>query len=119
MSFWIQDALAATDTPTSATMAGHQSLSSLIFIGIFVLFFYLAVWLPQSRRMKAQRQLLSSLNVGDEVITTSGIYGKITALEDNLVHLQINESSEIRLQKTAISTIIPKGSFANTTAVSR
>ncbi len=107
MSFFITDALAETATTTASGPGGGYS-QILILLG-FVVIFYLLLWRPQAKRAKEHRQLMASLAIGDEVSTTGGIVGKITALRDELVTLKIAESVEIKMQKAAIASVLPKG----------
>lgn len=109
MSFFISNALAeSAATTTSAAPQGGGFSQILILLG-FVVIFYLLLWRPQAKRAKEHRQLMSSLAMGDEVITTGGMVGKITALRDDLVTLKIAENVEIKMQKAAIASVLPKG----------
>jgi preprotein translocase subunit YajC len=57
---------------------------------------------PQRRRMKDQQTMQSSIEQGDEVITSSGIYGFISAVEDNYFWLEIDDDVQIRISRAAI-----------------
>lgn len=81
----------------------------MITLAVFVGIFYLMLWLPQARRAKAHRNLMASLQSGDEVITTAGILGKISKVEDNFITLTIAQNVDICLQKESISAQVPKG----------
>lgn len=111
MSFFINNALAeSASTTTSIAPQGTGFSQILILIG-FVVIFYLLLWRPQAKRAKEHRQLMSNLAMGDEVITTGGMVGKITALRDDLINLKIAENVEIKIQKTAIASVLPKGTI--------
>ncbi len=66
-----------------------------------------AMWalliLPQQRRTKAHRALLGSLDVGDEVLTSSGLYGTIAEFDGDTVFLAINDALEIKITKASIA----------------
>jgi len=64
--------------------------------------FYLLLWRPQQRRMAAVRRLQSELHEGDEVLTTSGIYGRITKLGDDDADLEIAPGTVIHVARGAI-----------------
>lgn len=68
-----------------------------------------AMWLllirPQQKRAKAQRDLLSALEVGDQVVTVGGIVGRITELSDRELTIR-SENSELRLVRGAIGSRI-------------
>jgi preprotein translocase subunit YajC len=66
---------------------------------------------PQMKRQKETRLMLEALAVGDEVITIGGILGKVTAMKDQNVTVEIAAGTEVILQKGAITTVLPKGSL--------
>ncbi|HEX4821638.1 MAG TPA: preprotein translocase subunit YajC [Acidimicrobiales bacterium] len=74
---------------------------------IFLPLMFLALWaiviLPQQRRMKAHRALVSVLEVGNEVMTTSGIIGTITAIDDEVLHLEVAPGVTLRIVRAAIA----------------
>jgi preprotein translocase subunit YajC len=64
--------------------------------------FYFLLWRPQQRRMAAAQHLQTTLEQNDEVMTTSGIYGRITRLGDDDVDLEIAPGTVIRVTRGAI-----------------
>src|SRR4051812_30172994 len=74
---------------------------------IFLPLMFVALWaiviLPQQRRMKAHRALVSVLEVGQEVMTTSGIIGTITAIDDEVLHLEVAPGVTLRIVRAAIA----------------
>lgn len=78
----------------------------------FLLIFYFLMIRPQTKRAKEQRDLLSKLSVGDEILTTAGIAGKITKVSDSYIKLEISKDVEILIQKAAITSLLPKGTLA-------
>ena len=78
----------------------------VIWLALFGLVFYLFLWRPQQRRMSAVRVLQSQLREGDEVMTTSGIYGRITKLGDDEAQLEIAPDLTIRIARGAIGQIL-------------
>lgn len=109
MSFFISNALAESAATTTSTAPQGGGFSQILILLGFVVIFYLLLWRPQAKRAKEHRQLMASLAMGDEVITTGGMIGKITALRDDLVTLKIAENVEIKMQKAAIASVLPKG----------
>ena len=73
-----------------------------IWVALILLTFYVLLWRPQQRRMTAVRTLQSALREGDEVMTTSGIYGRITELGDVDAQLEIAPNTVIRVARGAI-----------------
>lgn len=107
MDFFISSAYAQTADGASEPSA----IFNLVFFGGFALIFYFLIWRPQSKRAKEHKELMSSLNKGDEVMTNGGILGKLTKVDDNYIVLQIADNVEIKLQKSAITAILPKGTL--------
>jgi len=75
-----------------------QFLPFILVIAIF----YFVILLPMKRRQKKVQQFLDALQVGDRVITTSGIYGTITRMNDRSVQVQIADKVRIEVARTAI-----------------
>ena len=84
--------------------ANGGSLSFLIIIVAFLVL-WLIVVRPQRKRQTQQQQMLSELNVGDEVLTAGGIYGTITALEDDRVTVEIAPNLEVHVARRAIAGV--------------
>ena len=110
MGLFINTATAATTSTAAASPMGNPMYSTILMVVAFIAIFYFLIWRPQSKKMKQQRNLLSSLQVGDEVMM-NGMLGKIAKLNDNLVSLEIADNVQIMVQKGAISTVLPKGTM--------
>ena len=67
--------------------------------------FYFLLIRPQSQRRKAQMQMQNELDVGDEVITTAGIYGTITEIDDDygIITLEVAPDTELRFSRAAVA----------------
>jgi len=85
-------------------------LSLLPIILMFGLLYFLMIR-PQMKRAKEQRQMLEGLQKGDEVVTSGGLVGKITKLEDAYLRVEIAPNTEISVQKAAVQTLLPKGTI--------
>lgn len=107
MSFLFPIALGATATPPSPTSPGFE----WVFLAGFLVIFYLMIWRPQAKRSKEQKKLLSGLSKNDEVITTGGICGKISTVHDDFIILEVSTGVFLRIQKIAVVSILPKGTF--------
>jgi preprotein translocase subunit YajC len=77
---------------------------------IFILFILILMWFllirPQRRRQQDSQRLLDSLSVGQEVVTAGGLYGTITALDEDDAHVQIADGVEVRVAKRAIAGVV-------------
>lgn len=104
MSFFISDAHA---------QAGPQGagIEFFLMIGVFFLIMYFMIIRPQSKRAKEHKQLVESLSKGDEIITSGGMAGKITSVDDAFVQLEVAPGVDIRMQRQAVTTVMPKGTL--------
>ncbi|MGB0711754.1 MAG: preprotein translocase subunit YajC, partial [Gammaproteobacteria bacterium] len=66
---------------------------------------------PQNKRNAQIKDMLSKLEKGSEIIAASGILGKVREISGNYVSLEIGENNIIKLQKSAIANILPKGTI--------
>ena len=82
----------------------------IVFGGLF-LFMYFLLIRPQNKRNAQIRDMLSKLEKGSEVIAASGILGKVKDISGEYVSIEINENNVIKLQKSAIANILPKGTI--------
>ena len=85
----------------------EQLASLLPIIGIALLFWLLLIR-PASRRQKELRRMQSSLDVGDEVMLTSGIFGRLVAVEDGNIHVEIADGVTVKAARGAIGSVVPK-----------
>jgi preprotein translocase subunit YajC len=107
MSFFIADAHAQAAAPAAQ---GGEMFQIFVLVGLFVLFYFIAIR-PQRKRQKEHTDMVSALSKGDEVVTTSGILGKITRLEDNFVVVQVADNVELKFQRSSINAVLPKGTL--------
>jgi preprotein translocase subunit YajC len=85
-----------------------MSQSTISLVLYFVVFFGIMYFLlirPQQKQAKKRQALLDSIRVRDKVITTGGIYGKITKVKDNSVMLQIADKVEVEVTKSGIASV--------------
>jgi len=82
----------------------------LPMVVIFVAFYFLLIR-PQQKRQKAHTALIGALSTGDEVVTAGGILGKVTAVSEHYATLQIADGVEVKVQKSTVSAVVPKGTF--------
>ena len=104
MSFFISDAMAQ-----SAGAAGAGGFMSFLpMIALFVIFYFLLIR-PQQKRQKEHKNMVSGLAKGDEIVTMGGVLGKITAVDDNFVTVEIAKGVEIKVQRMSVQATMPKG----------
>lgn len=77
-------------------------LNMVLFAGILLVFYFFIIR-PQAKKQKEQTKFINSLEKGKDVVTASGIIGKINKIEDDIVYLQIDPKVFIKIVKSAIS----------------
>jgi preprotein translocase subunit YajC len=95
---------------TAATPSG-SGLSQILMLVMFVAIFYFMLIRPQQKRAKETQSMLSRLAAGDEVATTGGLLGRLIEVNDNTVTLELAEGVRVKLQKSAVAQVLPKGSI--------
>jgi preprotein translocase subunit YajC len=85
--------------------------SPIVLIGVMFIFMYFFIFRPQAKRQKEHKQLVDSLQKGDEVVAVGGVVGRITKLSDQYVTLEIASNTEIIIQRAAIQHPLPKGTL--------
>ncbi len=90
----------------------QQGGGSFLFMMIFlIVLMYFLIMRPQMKQAKEHKRLLESLAQGDEVLVNGGLLGKIKGIGDNFILLEISKGTEVKIQKNAVSTIMPKGTL--------
>lgn len=97
----------------AANVAAQPSLMTafLPWMVIVAGLFYFMIFRPQSKQAKEQRDMMADLANGDEVMTSSGIIGKISKMTDEFISLTIAENIDINMKKTAVAKVLPKGTM--------
>lgn len=108
MNLFIADAVAATTAPAPAY--SETGFSMIMVLAIFVLFYFMLIR-PQQKRVKEHRDMMSKIKKGDEVLTNGGLLGRVTGVDEQYVKLALTDAVEILLQKSAVGTILPKGTM--------
>jgi preprotein translocase subunit YajC len=77
---------------------------------MFVVLYFIMIR-PQMKRQKEMKVMLEALAAGDEVITVGGILGKVTAVKDQYITVEIVAGTEVQMQKGAVTSVLPKGTI--------
>jgi len=105
MEFFIRDAVAQAGDAAP----GNPILSFVPLIVLFVLFYFFLIR-PQQKRAKQHKEMVSGLKKGDHVVTNGGLMGRITAVDDNYVGIEVAANVQVKVQRHAIQTLVPKQS---------
>lgn len=106
----VEWAFAQTSGAASSSGGGiFGSLNMLIpFIMMFAIFYFLLIR-PQQKKQSNHRQMLQNLKRDDRVVINGGIYGIVTKIRNDIVHVEIADQVRIRVNKSSISDIVAKG----------
>ncbi len=85
-------------------------LQLLPLIVLFVVFWFLLIR-PQMKRQKEHRQMVEKLAKGDEIITNGGLAGRIDSLGDSFIGVEIADGVKVKVQRAAITAVLPKGTL--------
>ncbi len=92
-------AYAAGDTAGNAPGGQGLDPSLLIMMGLMFAIFYFLMIRPQQKKVKETRDMIAALKKGDRVITTGGIYGRITSLDDTIITLEVADRVRIKVSR--------------------
>lgn len=87
---------------------GQGSSSIMTFLPLILLFavFYFLLIRPQQKRAKQHKTFMEGLKKGDTVVTSGGLYGKITGITDDAITLEIAEKVRVRVTKSSIAEYV-------------
>ena len=102
---------AAHAQAAGAPAAGGSMMSTLLFPVILIAIMYFLMIRPQMKRQKEHKAMLDKLSKGDEVITSGGIAGTVVGLSENFITVEVANDVQLRVQKGAIASVLPKGTL--------
>ena len=105
--FFISNAYAQQ---TDALGLGGNLTSFLPLVLMFVVMYFLMIR-PQQKRAKEQKAMMDALTKGDEVVTAGGMLGRVVKVVDAYVTIEVASGTEITVQKSSITTLLPKGTL--------
>lgn len=106
MDFFIASAYAQSGQPPQ----GGEMFQIIFLVGLFVLFYFIAIR-PQRKRQKEHQKMVEGLNKGDEVVTSSGILGKIVSLDEHYMVLNVANNVDMKFQRLHVHAVLPKGTL--------
>ena len=101
---------AYAQSPLDGLGLSSNLTSFLPIVLMFVVLYFLMIR-PQMKRQKEQKSMMDALTKGDEVVTSGGILGKVSKVNDAYITIEISNGTEVVVQKAAVSTLLPKGTI--------
>lgn len=101
-------AFAMGTPPAGGAGGGQAAIMNLVpLVFMFGIFYFLLIR-PQQKKAKEHRALIDALKKGDSVVTAGGMYGKVTAIDENVVTLEIATGVNVRIKKGHIAEVLEK-----------
>lgn len=107
MSFPMFSVIAQAAAPQPA---GGGMYTILMMVALFGLMYFMMIR-PQMKRQKEHRALVSGLAKGDEVVTNGGMAGRVEEVGETFISVEIAPGIRIKLQRSAVQQVLPKGSL--------
>ena len=95
----------AADAAVEGAAQPNPLVQFMPIILMFVIFYFLLIR-PQQKKAKEHKAMIDALKVGDSVKTAAGIHGKVTAVEDQVVTLEIATGVKIKIDKPFVTTVV-------------
>lgn len=95
----------AQEAAKGSAQASPSIVEMLVMPAVFLVIIYFLIIKPQQKKAREQNDLLANLKAGDEVITTGGLIGKIKAVADSFVTLEISNNTNVKVLKGSITSL--------------
>lgn len=102
-------ALAFAEDATASTTPWMSQFVSMAPIAVLFIVFYFLLIRPQQKKAKEQKEMISNLQKGDNIISSSGIFGRITSVNEDSVTVEIAENVRVKMVKDAVASRKPQG----------
>jgi preprotein translocase subunit YajC len=102
---------AAAQAQSGATGQSGALMTQIPFLILMFVVFYFLLIRPQTKRAKEHRALIAALEVGAEVVTNGGILGKVTALGEQYLTLEVADGVNVKIQRAMVQQVLPKGTL--------
>jgi preprotein translocase subunit YajC len=95
----------------AAAASPDSGIMNFLPLIALVAVFYFLILRPQTKRSKEQKTMIAALQRGDEVVTVGGEVGSVSKVYEQYVAVEIAENLEVKVQKSAIQSVLPKGTI--------
>jgi len=102
--FFISPAYAQTAAP------GGTLSPIIMIVGLFAIMYFMVIR-PQNKKQKEHREMVSALAAGDEVVTAGGVLGKVTAVGEQFLDVEVANNVTIKVQRHTVAAVLPKGTL--------
>lgn len=95
----------------AAAAAPDNGIMNFLPLFALIAVFYFLILRPQSKRAKEQKAMIAALQRGDEIVTVGGEVGTVSKVFEQYLAIEIAENLEVKVQKSAIQSVLPKGTI--------
>jgi preprotein translocase subunit YajC len=88
--------------------AGGGLVSTIIMFGAIFLIFYFMIIRPQQKRAKERDKMLSNIEKGDKIVTSGGMHGTISGIDEKTVLVQVSDNLKLKFERSAITSVVSK-----------
>jgi preprotein translocase subunit YajC len=107
----LSDLIISNAYAQNAAAAADSGYMQFLPLFVLVVVFYFLILRPQHKRAKDQRNMINALQNGDEVVAAGGVLGRVTKVGDSYVSVEVADGMTIRVQKSSVQTVLPKGTI--------
>lgn len=97
--------LLAMAPPSGGDGSGNLISTLIMFAAIFGIFYFMIIR-PQQKRAKEREKLLNDVQKGDKVVTSGGIHGTVSSIDDKTILLQVADNVKIKIDRSAINYVV-------------
>jgi len=94
---------------SAAPSLGQGLMQMAPFLIIFFIFYWFVLLAPMRKQQKKTKEMLSALKKGDRIVTSGGIHGRVSQVEDQVLWLGIADGVRIKVNKSAIASVVADG----------
>ena len=87
---------------TAGNQQGAPGYEGILMLVIMFAIFYFLLIRPQQKRAKQHKQLIEALKVGDNVVTAGGLHGKVAAIQDTVITLEVATGVKIKVNRSSV-----------------
>lgn len=84
-------------------------MSTLIMFGLIIGIFYFLILRPQQKRQKERQKLLDAVKKGDKIITSAGLHGTVSGVDDKTLLIQVADNVKMKFDRSAVASILKEG----------
>ena len=107
---FISNAYAQTAGAAAGGMSSLMTQPLLPMVMMFVVLYFIMIR-PQMKKQKEHKAMIDALGKGDEVVTSGGLLGRITKVDEQYVSVEIAGNVVVQLQRSAVIQVLPKGTI--------